>query len=388
MKIRSLVLYRLVLPLRQAFRHASHQRSSSDSFVVRAELSDGTIGFGEGVPREYVTGETIDSCFAFLAGMADRLSACRWSEYAEMVEWLWDMQEHAPERPPSFAARCALETALLDAGGRTWRCAPAEVFAALPDLRQLLAPRAAVRYSGVVSQDDATRTWRTGLKFRLYGFRDVKVKVGTDADADALRLRTLRRWLGRSVRLRVDANGSWSAQEAGARMRQMAELGVEAVEQPLAREDSPRLAELRGRTKVAVVLDESLVSARDAMVAIDGKWGDVFNLRLSKCGGFLACLKLADLARKAGLACQLGCHPGETAILSAAGRHFAAALGGLRWLEGSYDRHVLTHNVIDGDVTFGWGGKARALVGPGLGIKVNQEKVEALAARTETLGLA
>ena len=47
--------------LRRKVTHASHVRTETDNVVVRCMLSDGTVGYGEGVPRDYVTGETIDS---------------------------------------------------------------------------------------------------------------------------------------------------------------------------------------------------------------------------------------------------------------------------------------------------------------------------------------
>ena len=49
------------IPLRRKVTHASHVRTETDNVVVRCVLSDGSVGFGEGVPRDYVTGETIDS---------------------------------------------------------------------------------------------------------------------------------------------------------------------------------------------------------------------------------------------------------------------------------------------------------------------------------------
>src|SRR5207248_4138084 len=61
----------------------------------------------------------------------------------------------------------------------------------------------------------------------------------------------------------------------------------------------------------------------------------LFNVRLSKCGGFIPSLRLAQLARQHGLGYQLGCQVGETALLSAAGRHFATSVAGIRYLEGS-----------------------------------------------------
>ena len=68
---------------------------------------------------------------------------------------------------------------------------------------------------------------------------------------------------------------------------------------------------------------------------------DVFNIRLSKCGGFLNSLRLAALAQQHGLTLSAWLPSGESGILSAAGRHWAASVAGIRWLEGSYDRHVL-----------------------------------------------
>src|SRR5258707_1738103 len=46
--------------LRRKVTHASHVRTETDNVVVRCKLSDGSTGYGEGVPRDYVTGETID----------------------------------------------------------------------------------------------------------------------------------------------------------------------------------------------------------------------------------------------------------------------------------------------------------------------------------------
>ena len=66
MTLRSLELFHVAVPLRKAIKHASHERTTSDNLIVRAELHDGSVGFGEGVPRDYVTGETIATAFAML----------------------------------------------------------------------------------------------------------------------------------------------------------------------------------------------------------------------------------------------------------------------------------------------------------------------------------
>ena len=120
------------------------------------------------------------------------------------------------------------------------------------------------------------------------------------------------------------------------------------------------------------MLDESLTSMRDAEGAIAARTCDLFNIRLSKCGGFLASLQLAATAQAAGLGYQLGCHPGESGILSAAGRHWACSVASIRYLEGSYDRYLFRRLLTNEDLTFGYGGRAAAIQRPGLGVSVNE----------------
>ena len=66
MRVREIVVYHVCIPLRKPIRHASHSRTDTDSLVVRCTLYDGTVGWGEGLPREYVTGETIDTAWDML----------------------------------------------------------------------------------------------------------------------------------------------------------------------------------------------------------------------------------------------------------------------------------------------------------------------------------
>jgi L-Ala-D/L-Glu epimerase len=132
-----------------------------------------------------------------------------------------------------------------------------------------------------------------------------------------------------------------------------------------------------------IMLDESLTSEQDAQRAIEDKTCDLFNIRLSKCGGFLRSLQLARLAHDAGLGYQLGCHPGESGILSAVGRHWATSVAGIRHLEGSYDRHLFGRLLTREDITFRYGGRAPALVGPGLGVTIDPHVLREVKTREQ-----
>jgi muconate cycloisomerase len=217
----------------------------------------------------------------------------------------------------------------------------------------------------------------------LYGFRDCKVKVGSQGDDDAVRLRVIRRWIGSGIDLRVDANEAWHAEDLPAKVAALRPFHVSCFEQPVPHAEVGALAAMRTQLRIAVMLDESLTSPIDARSAIAGKTCDLFNIRLSKCGGFLASLRLAALAHAAGIGYQLGCHPGETGILSAAGRHWACTVANIRYLEGSYDRHVFGRLLTNEDMTFGVGGRALEITRAGLGVSVNEAALNDATTRRE-----
>lgn len=381
MTLQAIDLFHIAVPLKKPIRHASHERTTSDSLVVRVRLANGQVGYGEGVPRPYVTGETIASTFASLAQVDFARHFGRPSSYVEVVRRLESLTLAETEADPrgmaGNAARCALELAVLDAYGHHFGASLGQAVSAveIAGLQRTEAPTR-VRYSGAIMADSTHRERISAWKMRLYGFAQVKLKVGVTGQDDPARLARLRGILGRRIDLRLDANEAWGTMELVELVRPLLPFGPSVLEQPVPHADSDSLAELRPRLGVPIMLDESLCGYPDATRAIDRGTADVLNVRLSKCGGLVPSLRIMALAQRHGLGLQLGCHPGETGILSAAGRHVAANIRGLRYVEGSYDRHVLTTNLTVEDITFRYGGWAHPLAGPGLGVTVNPEALE------------
>lgn len=390
MHLRALDLIHVAVPLKKAIKHASHERRASDNLIVRATLADGTAGFGEGVPRPYVTGETIESTFATLAACdaARHLGDPR--DYAEVVRRLDALALPETQADPrgmaGNAARCALELAILDAYGRRFGQPLTAAVRLMRSPTDSLheAPRP-VRYSGAITAESGRKERISAWKMRLYGFAQVKVKVGVAGQDDPDRLARLRRILGRAMDIRLDANEAWGAGEVVERVRPLLAARPSALEQPVPHAEVEALADLRPKLGVPVMLDESLCGYPDGERAVALRTADLFNVRLSKCGGIGPSLRLFALAARSGLGAQLGCHPGETAVLSAAGRHVAASVRGLRYVEGSYDRHVLAENIGAEDITFGYGGRARPLTGPGLGITVRPEAIDRMARKRQEI---
>jgi L-alanine-DL-glutamate epimerase-like enolase superfamily enzyme len=386
MRVVELELRHVRIPLRRKVSHASQVRSSTDNVVVRCALSDGTEGYGEGVPRDYVTGETVDSSLELLkrSGLMAQLDRdC--DDFAAAVRLAESIRLAAVPDDDRLirgnAARCAVELAVLDAFGRAF----GEPLSRVTELvvPELYRFRPEVQYSGIIGNP---RGWKKRLYpvlYRVLGFSQVKLKVGLAGQDDVRRTGTIRFWLGWGIDLRLDANEAWSAEEVVRRIRELERFGISSVEQPVRHENVACLAEVRKQVATPIMLDESLCGEVDAERAVRHDWCDLFNLRLSKCGGFIPSLRLAAFARRHGRGCQLGCQVGETAILSAAGRHFASSVDGLRYLEGSYDRHLVYEPLAKEDITFRHDGRAPALVGSGLGITIDPVALDRVTQRRE-----
>ena len=375
MRIAELTACIVRLPLRREIRHASATRQDSENLLIRCRLRDGTEGWGEGVPRPYVTGETAAASLQQLAAtpLGEQLDrpCTGWADVIELcAAFRPPCERQDPRGHGANALRCAVELAILDAFGRLFGQPVREVVRHYPAARSLYVPQEQVRYSTTITADSPRRERLGALTMRLYGFHQCKVKVGVAGADDPARLRRIRFWIGPRMDLRLDANEAWRAPEVLPRLQPLLCHNLSCLEQPVAHEEVEALAALRPELGVPLMLDESLTSLADAEAAIRQKTCDLFNIRLSKCGGFLNSLRLAALARSAGLGYQLGCHPGESGVLSAAGRQWATAVRGIRYLEGSYDRHLLRELLTREDITFGYGGRAPALPGPGLGVTI------------------
>ncbi|MFN9717633.1 MAG: enolase C-terminal domain-like protein, partial [Planctomycetota bacterium] len=387
MQIRRLTAYHVPIAMRKNVRHASHERTRNDTLIVKCVLNNGSCGWGEGLPRTYVTGESIESVWRHLQA-ADfeplRQNFASTVEIAERIDQ-WEL----PAIPPDAgilprecfgnAARCAVELAILDAACRAEKISIGDLIHQLPISRDFSIHKDQVSYSGAVTSESPGGQWLAALKMRLFAFGQVKVKVGTRGINDADCLRRVRRVVGAEVDLRLDANEAWSVDEVAARLEPLMKYHPTCIEQPVAHAQIARLRDVKQRIGLPVMLDESLCCIEDAIRAKEGGWCDLFNVRLSKCGGLVRSLRIVAYARDNRLAYQLGCQVGETGILSAAGRHFACNVPDLRYLEGSFDRFLVRDRLTEQDLTFRFGGKGPRLSGAGLGVDVDECRIRTLA---------
>ncbi|MFD7164275.1 enolase C-terminal domain-like protein [Streptomyces violascens] len=311
-------LYRVELPMAVGFDHPARRRSASDSLLLRLEI-DGTTGLGECAPRAYVTGETTDSVTSALQnvpldGVFSRLRA------AEPAELLARLREEGVAT--TFGVRgtgnllCLLETALLDLLGRRLGLDGREL---VPGKGMPTAHPAALPVSQVLDLSlDVEEFLDTRGPFHF-----VKIKAADDIRRDVATVTAIRARLGDRVPVMVDANMSWSAEEAPGHLAALYEAGADLVEEPLAKGAWTELARLRAGPGPRIMLDESVCTLQDARRAVESEACDAFNIRVAKNGGPVTAARVIDLARSAGLSFQIGVQVAEVGPLINAGRALA-----------------------------------------------------------------
>ncbi len=160
------------------------------------------------------------------------------------------------------------------------------------------------------------------------GFRDLKLRFGTDFAADLARLTLLRDRFGADLTLAIDANGAWRPSEAAARLAALAPLDLKYVEQPIPPGDWPALIALARSAPMPLMLDESMAGAADVQAAIDGfeaagrrLWA---HLKLIKTGGLTPALAAVRALEAAGVPYMIG-QMNEGGLATAAAAHLALA---------------------------------------------------------------
>lgn len=375
-------LFSVDLPFRRPFAHAAAVRTTSESLMLKCVTTSGQTGFGECLPRHYVSGETRDGVFDLLASkVLPRLKEINFAGFEEVLSFLHECDGKAPADwvPPHIrqtAAWAAVDLALLDAFGREFQI-PVELVpvAGLPS---------DFRYSVVFSAAPGFKFVKTAIASRLYGFRQVKLKLGGESSERVVA--TARRLLGPGCDIRADANMAWDVETALQVMPRLARYGMHSFEQPIAADDVAGLARLVRETGLGVMADESLNDAESLETLIAEKACTAVNVRISKCGGLLASYNRCRRALEAGLTVQVGCQVGESSLLSAAQLILISAIGQVTYGEGCFGRHLLRHDPVVPLLQFGYGGRPpERPLGPGLGVSVDEDRLRPFVGRSITV---
>jgi L-Ala-D/L-Glu epimerase len=339
----------LRIPLKVRFKHASAERSTTESVWVEVTDSEGVVGYGEGCPRPYVTSETLESCAKALRGWGPNVTNAIHS-IRDLRDWVGARREDLDRAP---AAWCALELAILDLFARR-SAASIESILEVSDLTETF------RYTAVLGDQEEAQFAAQLQKYLEWGFTAYKIKLGHDSRRNQAKMSRAGEAGLASSQVRADANNLWhSPADALSELKFLARH-FWAIEEPLASGDFAGMRQLNEALGNAIILDESFARAAQftAIAADPGKW--VINLRVSKMGGLLRSLEIATLAGKMGVPLVIGAQVGETSLLTRAALTVAQfARTNLRGQEGAFGKHLLQTDVVEDPITFGPAGELR-----------------------------
>jgi L-alanine-DL-glutamate epimerase-like enolase superfamily enzyme len=342
-KIASLALESLRIPFRVAFKHASAERSVTQSVWIVARSEEGLTGYGEGCPRDYVTGENDASVAAFFERFHASITA-RVTDLPSLQAW---SQTHRQDIDHNPAAWCAIELALLDLIARQHN----QSVEALLGLPLLAGPFV---YSAVLGATGTQQFAETLDRYRKLGMRDYKIKLSGDIDRDRGNLAILRAAGIAPAQVRADANNLWTDPDEALAYLKSLDFPFSAIEEPLQAGQFAGLASLAGSLATRIILDESIT--RESQIAqLPGtpeQW--IVNLRVSKMGGLLRSLGLAEACRAQRLGLIVGAQVGETSLLTRAALVVAQASREILIAqEGAFGTLLLESDAVQPALIFG-----------------------------------
>lgn len=344
--IRDLVLKRVAIPFKSAFRHASAERAETLSLWVEATSRNGVTGYGESCPRPYVTGETPDTARTFFlrhqSQLVDEIDGL-----ASLRTW---MAKHSDELDANPAAWCAIELAILDMLAKE-EDRTIESFLSLPPLRGCF------HYTAVLGDADTTSFKASTAQYLHHGFTDFKLKLSGNLERDQAKIAVMREWKGAAFRVRVDANNLWkTGSEATAFLRKL-DYPFFAIEEPLQPNSYAELAGIADAFNCKIILDESFLRINQFAVLSNepNRW--LINARVSKLGGLLRTLDIIETARARNIGLIVGAQVGETSLLTRAGLTAAhAASNKLLAQEGAFGTFLLERDICNPPLMFGKAG--------------------------------
>lgn len=304
-------------PLYAPFRIATGQHDALENVLLRLELADGIVGFGEAAVATHITGETIART---TSNLKEAGAALIGEDIADYRALLYSFQERFDG---NHAALAAFEMAVLDAFCRSMQIPLWRLFGARP-------AKLSTDITVVIGSLAEAQAWTKDFYTR--GFRSFKVKVGREPELDVERVRIVAQCAPKASII-LDANQAFTASGMLKFLKALKSHGICPVllEQPVAKADWDGLRELTRVSGVLVCADESVGSLASAVLALKTGAVNAVNIKLMK-SGFLEAAAMARLAQARGATLMMGAMM-ESALAITAGAHLAAGLGGFEFID-------------------------------------------------------
>ena len=340
----------LQVTLKTTFRHAAATRDEGESIWVQARRN-GSKGYGEGCPRVYVAGDDLESSVQWVK---DNFSAgeVAFETLDDLKEWVENNSAVIDKYPSAW---CATEMALLDLLSREKGC-NVEMLLGLDDYKLC------GRYTAVLGDDKKWKYTTQADQYLIRGLSDFKIKLNGNLDRDREKLHILEDLCiqhdAKDVRIRFDANNLWKDRSDEA-IVYLTSMGgqVFALEEPVGSRNVEDMSKISIAMGLPIILDESLCTLEDLSHYRNAAGKFIANIKISRVGGLIRALRLIGELKKMDWPIIIGCHTGETSLLTRAALVAASAAGeSLIAQEGAFGDYLVQREPVEPILKFGSNG--------------------------------
>lgn len=344
--LNSLELQIIDIPFNVKFKHASAERERTESIWVTAISQDKNIGYGEGCPRKYVTGESIKTAKLFFRENKNNLIQ-NITDLKSLMLWAENHKIKIDDNP---AAWCAIELAILELIAKTQNKS-VDSLLGLPEINRNF------HYTAVIGDSDKNTFQKTLNRYIKTGFTDYKIKLSGDFVRDNQHIQLIHKNLSENYRIRLDANNLWN--EAEFVLKHITDPDkIFAIEEPLQQNDYSGFQSIYQLLETPIILDESFLKEEQFIHLKSNPNAWIINLRISKMGGLLRSLQIVKRAKELNIPVIIGAQVGETSLLTRAALTVANFAGNnCIAQEGAFGTLLLQQDICDKPLMFGSGGK-------------------------------
>jgi len=364
---------------------AIHYMPDRPTLLVQVHTDEGIVGLGEAAAY----GGFLESTEAIIIGELRRTIV---GVDPFRVEKLWQMMatraHQRGRRGMLMMAISGVDIALWDIIGQATRTPLYRLLGGYRDTLQAYAS------AGFYAQDKDIHALEVEVGgYAERGFGCIKMKVGRQPEAllnplkempaadyatvtfeeDVARVRAVRKAIGSNVKLAIDANNAWTPSLALTFMREVEDLDIYWLEEPVATEDLDGSAMVAHQLTVPVSGYETETGLPGFRELITRHAVDIVQPDVIWSGGITECRKIAALAQAYSL--PVIPHVFSSAVSTIANMHFIASIPNGSWLEWDQNPNALRSDLFEEPLTLDERGCVRLPQQPGLGVRLNQETV-------------
>lgn len=355
MIITSVEIYRLSIPM-EPFVIATGTMDYAQNTFIRVQTDSGLTGVGECSAFPMIVGETQDTCIAVAKDFA---KIWKGKDALALEDRLAELHLYIAG---NATIKSAFDMALYDLAAK---------HAGLPLYKFLKGERREIMTDitlGIASPEEMAAK---ALILKDSGAFALKVKLGKAPQDDIARIKAIRKAVGFDIPIRIDANQGWSFDGALEALKGLEPYKIQFCEQPMRTYNDHMLPELRVRTVVPIMADESVYSHHDAVRLCKSDACDYINIKFSKSSGIHEALQIQTVAAEYGIPCMIGGML-ESRLALAAKVHFAYAASNVKFYD--LDTCMVGHLVdpVEGGVVYN-GYQVSVSDAMGIGADIKQE---------------